>query len=210
MTHLCDHGCGQQAHYYSKGTKKHRCSKSSSSCPAIKEQNSQRLKEVHATREIGWNGTIKGEMRGWSKFTLEQETAIRSSSSIKLKEYWATQAEKYTERKQMLAYYRQQCSFEFGNNPEVISAIKGYELLKEYGMYHRHRNPIGVVRDHMLSCHDGFDQHIDPKLMKHPANCEFMLHKDNARKTRKSSITKEQLQALVLEWETGTFEGRVS
>jgi hypothetical protein len=210
MTHLCDHGCGQLAHYYSQDTRKHRCSKSSSSCPAIKKQNSERLKEVHASREIGWNGTVKGEMRGWSKFTKSQQANIRASSSTKLKEHWANKAATYTERKKMLAYYRRQCAFTFGNNPEIIASIKGYELLKEHGMYHKHQNPNGVVKDHKISCHDGFDQQIDPELMRHPANCEFMLHKDNARKTRMSSITHNKLQALVLEWETGTFEGRVS
>ena len=132
-------------------------------------------------------------MRGWGKFSDEEKRLIRQSSAPKLKEYWESRASELSDRKSKLGYYRYQCRFKFGNDPEIIANIKGYELLKKYGMYHKTNNPGGVVRDHRLSCHEGYDLNIDPKIMSHPGNCEFMLHKDNARKTRKSSLTAEKL-----------------
>lgn len=45
---LCDSGCGQPAHYFSKGTGRYRCAKSANSCPANKAKNSAGLKKAHS------------------------------------------------------------------------------------------------------------------------------------------------------------------
>jgi 5-methylcytosine-specific restriction endonuclease McrA len=45
---LCDSGCEQPAHYFSKETGRYRCSKSSNSCPANRLKNSTALKKAHA------------------------------------------------------------------------------------------------------------------------------------------------------------------
>lgn len=42
---LCDYGCGQEAHYTFKSGK-HCCSKTTSSCPEMKRQNSQAVSEL--------------------------------------------------------------------------------------------------------------------------------------------------------------------
>jgi 5-methylcytosine-specific restriction endonuclease McrA len=49
---LCDSGCGQSAQYFSKGTGRYRCAKSSNSCPANKAKNSKGLKKAHAEGRI--------------------------------------------------------------------------------------------------------------------------------------------------------------
>ena len=49
---LCDSGCGQSAHYFSKGTGRYRCAKSANSCPANKAKNSKGLKIAHAEGRI--------------------------------------------------------------------------------------------------------------------------------------------------------------
>lgn len=72
--------------------------------------------------------------------------------------------------------------------------------LKELGMYNRHTNQNGVVRDHRLSVFDAFRQRLDPEIVRHPANCQFLTHKDNARKTIKSSISREELLNDIEEW----------
>ena len=52
----------------------------------------------------------------------------------------------------------------------------------------------------MVSVRTGFDLGIDPKIIKHPANCEIMLHKQNQSKREKSSITIEELLARIRNW----------
>ena len=49
---LCDSGCNQPAHYFSKGTGRFRCSKSANSCPANKFKNSTGLKKAHAEGRV--------------------------------------------------------------------------------------------------------------------------------------------------------------
>jgi len=52
LNKLCDSGCGQPAHYFSKSTGRYRCAKSSNSCPANKLKNSVGLKQAHAEGKI--------------------------------------------------------------------------------------------------------------------------------------------------------------
>ena len=101
------------------------------------------------------------------------------------------------------AIYYQQCQF---NLAGIIDKVKGYELLQQFGMYSIHSNLSGVVRDHRYSINHGFKSKIDPKIISHPANCEFLTHKKNASKSNKSSITLEQLQLEIEAW-NGAFGG---
>lgn len=89
--------------------------------------------------------------------------------------------------------YREQCEFDLTG---VIEKVKGFDLLKKNGMYHRITNPLGVVRDHRISVDFGWKHSIDPSIIGHPANCEFLLHSSNARKTNGLSV---ELQDLLQE-----------
>ena len=53
----------------------------------------------------------------------------------------------------------------------------------------------------MLSVNEGYKLGIDPYFLSHPANCKLMIHTDNIRKNKKSSITKEELIERVKNWE---------
>lgn len=200
MVQLCDNGCGNPAKFYSKETGRHRCMKSANSCPAKRKQNSNALKEHHA-KSPGFNGVgQKGIMRGWEKFSELERKALNASSAPKVREYWKNRAEELESDKGKLTYYRSQARFVFGNDPDTIRSILNYELLKQYGMYSKHSNPQGVVRDHRYSVYEGFINKVDPEIISHPANCQFLLHSDNARKTRRSSITLEQLMEDINGW----------
>jgi hypothetical protein len=52
----------------------------------------------------------------------------------------------------------------------------------------------------MLSVKDGFEMGIDPEIIKHPANCKLVLHKENQSKHRHSSITLEELKERIKHW----------
>lgn len=93
--------------------------------------------------------------------------------------------------------YREQCSF---NLAGCIDRVEGFNLLKQFGMYDKHRNTGGVVRDHILSINDGFRDNIDPKIISHPANCRFIPHKKNASKSKRSDVTLDQLLQKIERW----------
>lgn len=97
--------------------------------------------------------------------------------------------------------YRQQCKFDF----DVRTYPNKFDLtlLKTYGWYrpsNRGNNLSGISRDHRLSVLDGYILGISPELMKHPANCQLLLHTKNQQKNRKSSITYEQLLRDIHNW----------
>ena len=93
------------------------------------------------------------------------------------------------------------CRFTFG----ISSYPKEFksDLIKQYGRYsakNRGNNLTGVSRDHLYSVNDGFKNSIDPKIMKHPANCQLLPHKENQHKRAHSSITYEELLERIEKW----------
>ena len=52
----------------------------------------------------------------------------------------------------------------------------------------------------MLSVKCGFDNNISPEILKHPANCKLMLHRDNNKKKTNNSITYEELLNRIKNW----------
>ena len=108
----------------------------------------------------------------------------------------------YTERtKEPFLLYRQRCNFDF--KFEEYSDKFDLTLVEQHGRYspsNKGNNLNGVSRDHMLSVKDGFEMGIDPEIIKHPANCRLILHKDNQRKNRRSSITIDELIERIKHW----------
>ena len=90
--------------------------------------------------------------------------------------------------------YRHLCSFKL--DPVSLSKVKGYDLLKKHGWYNAKTNPGGVVKDHRSSVNMGWKLKVDPEIMSHQSNCEFLLNPDNIRKSDKCSITLKELQDL--------------
>lgn len=98
--------------------------------------------------------------------------------------------------------YRPLCEFTFvlSKYPDEFD----FSLLKLRGMYsptNRKNNLNGVSRDHLYSVYDGFKNKISPEIIKHPANCELILHTKNQFKYNTSKITLEELRRRILEWD---------
>ena len=87
-------------------------------------------------------------------------------------------------------------SFYLGDYPSIFD----FSLLKQYGM-RTNKNQSGVVRDHKVSVADAIKNNYDPYYIKHPLNCELMLHSDNSKKYTNSSITYNELVKMVDEWD---------
>lgn len=113
---------------------------------------------------------------------------------------WVEHIEK---NKEPFLLYRQRCNFDFdfdiNNYPDKFDLT----LIKKYGWYspkNKGNNLNGVSKDHMLSVSEGFKLGIDPDIVKHPANCRVMLHKENQSKREKSSITLDHLLERIKNW----------
>jgi len=97
--------------------------------------------------------------------------------------------------------YHKNCSFNF--NLSDYPNEFDFELIKKYGWYQakNHGNNLnGVSRDHMISIMYGYENNIDHRIISHPANCQLMRHNDNSSKRKKCSLTLNELQSRIIEW----------
>lgn len=70
-------------------------------------------------------------------------------------------------------------------------------LLTEHGVFNNRNNTRGVVRDHIMSRKYGFDNKIFPEILRHPCNCQLILHSDNSSKRSRSDIDIDSLFGLI-------------
>jgi hypothetical protein len=96
--------------------------------------------------------------------------------------------------------YYQECKFTF--DPYRYNFIPGFQLLLEHGMYHSINNPNGVCRDHMMSKIFGWTNKIDPSIISHPANCQFLLASDNNKKNSSSCVSLQELTDRINQWDS--------
>ena len=107
------------------------------------------------------------------------------------------------DRKNLNEYqkYYKECQFNF--NLSDYPNEFDFNLIKEYGWYQAKNhgdNLNGVSRDHMISVKFGYENNISPEIIKHPANCQLMQHNENVSKWKSCSITLEELNNRIIEW----------
>jgi hypothetical protein len=96
--------------------------------------------------------------------------------------------------------YHYYCTLaEFNLKPKDLPKIKNYQLFLQRGIWSL-ENRAGVVRDHIFSKKDGWIAGIDPQIISHPANCQFLTLSENSRKGDTSWITYKQLLESVKNW----------
>lgn len=69
-------------------------------------------------------------------------------------------------------------------------------LLDNYGVFNSKTNTKGCVRDHMFGRSKGFALGVPPILLRHPANCEVVLHSTNVKKATSGDVTKSLDQLI--------------
>ncbi len=97
-------------------------------------------------------------------------------------------------------YYREcQFNFNLSDYPNEFD----FSLIEAHGWYkakNKGNNLNGVSRDHMVSIKYGYENNISPEIIKHPANCQLMVHNDNVKKYKNNSITVEELINRINDW----------
>lgn len=64
-------------------------------------------------------------------------------------------------------------------------------LLGTYGVFNNKTNTKGAVRDHVYSRKSGFENKIFPEILRHPANCQLLLHAENVSKKTTRYVDKD-------------------
>lgn len=97
--------------------------------------------------------------------------------------------------------YKTNCQFKF--NVYDYPSEFDIGIVEKFGWYkasNNGNNPNGVSRDHMISIRYGFENHIDVRIISHPANCQLILQKENSRKNKKISLTLGELLIRINNW----------
>lgn len=95
-------------------------------------------------------------------------------------------------------FYRPSCEFNFNINS--YKEEFDFKIVDKHGWYspkNKGNNLNGVSKDHLYSVKDGFKNKVSPDLIKHPANCELLIHIDNQKKNSKSKITIDELKIRI-------------
>jgi len=87
--------------------------------------------------------------------------------------------------------YRKLCEFRIP--PSKYEIIPNYDLYLKYGFYNPKSKKTGVCLDHIFSIRDGYELKINPLIISHPVNCQFLMNTDNSRKGKQSDITLQEL-----------------
>jgi hypothetical protein len=67
------------------------------------------------------------------------------------------------------------------------------KIITEHGIFHSTKNSKGVVRDHAYSRRSGFDNSVFPEILRHPENCQIILHRDNVVKQQCKSVDSDSI-----------------
>lgn len=198
---VCSYGCGLVAKYKNKSGRL-MCNTSSNKCPENKRKNSENTKFAYSSGQRVDQKTQYKNLPKESKSKMAWATGLTKDTDSRIEKIASKiRGKRKTTDKEKILYleYREKCAFNFSNYN--VSNVKGYNLLEELGMYHKRTNKNGVVRDHRISICYGWVNNIDPKIISHPANCEFITHKKNASKSFACSIELEQLLEEIKKWD---------
>jgi hypothetical protein len=140
-----------------------------------------------------------GRLSNTTKLSDEAKTIIGKKSSEKFTdEFKAKQYEVMVERglwvsreaKNPYHFYRSLANW----NCNVLDFnVIGSDLFYEFGYFNINTNTKGMVRDHRFSRLSGFKNLVFPEILRHPFNCEFIQHGDNARKHHSKKINSDSV-----------------
>lgn len=118
---------------------------------------------------------LKIGLKSSEKFTPEYNQKVRAL--MEERGYWLPLNEKDPWELYRVSADWNERMFDLASDNECV-------LIEQYGIFHSTKNSKGVVRDHMYGRRYGFKEGVFPELLRHPANCQIILHADNIRKSK--------------------------
>ena len=74
---------------------------------------------------------------------------------------------------------------------DIVDGAK--EMLDTYGVFNYRTDTKGVVRDHIYSRKSGFLEGVFPEILRHPVNCQIILHAENIAKKSQRYVDKNDM-----------------
>jgi hypothetical protein len=145
--------------------------------------------------QAGWN-------KGLTKYT--NDSVAKGAANLRGKK--KKRDNEYFENRKI---YKGACKFRFDVrkycSDEDLALLKKYKMYSPGGGCKKPENLDGVSRDHLFSINDGLKNNIPPEIMRHPANCRLILHKDNMSKHKNSIITYDELINKIKNYKSAEF-----
>ncbi|CAB4122358.1 hypothetical protein UFOVP29_10 [uncultured Caudovirales phage] len=129
--------------------------------------------------------------------------------------FYARHRRKYSPKYQHLYSRDGKALYKFTFNIYKYPDLFDLSLISQHGWYSvggkslKPLNKLGCSRDHKVSITDAIINNYDPHYIKHPLNCELMLHVDNKIKHSKSSLDYSDLVRMVDEYEHNGGRGGI-
>lgn len=185
---FCSRSCS--AKFGNKGRKGEKRKFSEGAIKNIREANNKRLSGIHVNK--------------YSKSPKKCKLCGEIIPYRKRKHVFCDiNCKRLYDRRNMSEYqkYYRQCLFDFALNkyPDEFN----FSLIEEHGWYSpkNKKNNIGSVsRDHIYSIREGYENNVSPEIIRHPANCQLLIHSENISKHKKSNITLDELNKRISEW----------
>ena len=99
--------------------------------------------------------------------------------------------------------YNKLANWKFGFIAKNENEVK---LLKTNGVFNSWTNINGIVRDHIYSRMHGFNNLVFPEILRHPVNCQLILHKENTSKRSESNMSLDYLFDLIINYKDEYIE----
>ena len=182
-------------------TLRYRCSPKGTKKPNL----SKKLKEYYKTHDANMKGKHHSKKtkliigkKSKAKFTKEYKELQRKQ--YEQKGIWIP----LNQKSDYMIYYKE--SNWIQRMFDIITDSNQQKLLKEFGIFNSYSNTKGVVRDHMYSRLSGFKNGVFPQILRHPCNCQIILHASNVAKKQNRYIdddsqTLEELFTKILQYD---------
>ena len=164
-----------------------------------------KLKEYYKTHEANMKGKHHNQeslqkisKKSKAKFNEEYNKKIRKK--FEDKGLWKPLSEK-----ESIEIYYKESNWK-KRMFDIIDDEEQIKLLKENGVFNSKNNSKGMVRDHMYSRMSGFENGVFPEILRHPCNCQIILHSNNIKKGKKNMLTLDELFDRIINYNKEWFE----
>jgi hypothetical protein len=172
---LCDHGCGQPAHFFNTHGK-YTCQKIAQRCPEYVRIHTDRIKQQWARPE---SDDRKKATADSIRARLHNEESFKRAADSKRKRSGTYSPEKAKEYRHYARFIRGRAQKWANDNGHVLG-----------------KQTFHV--DHKFSVLDSWNNNLPESIVNHPANLRILEAKLNSSKGSKSSITLEELMGMIL------------
>ncbi len=149
----------------------------------IDKMHKHRTKDSYHNYNKKLSETTKMKIGIKSKLKFNDDYNLKMREKMEALGYW------YNNKDYEWNYYNRISNW-IDNMFGYINLPSDFNLV---GIFNNKSNKIGYVRDHSFSRRDAYEILLFPEIVRHPANCNIILHSENSSKRANSSISLNDL-----------------